>query len=91
MYLKKSQLKLLKWGWVKAETDHGGGGGGGGRANHHLCPLEKNFNRTLCIACSSGTFMSGNMKNLSHSFKNWKLLLKTTLKRNRISQYLDVA
>ena len=41
----------------------------------------------MCIACSSGTFMKGNMKNLGQSFKKWKLFHYM----NRISQYLDVA
>ena len=73
--IKESQLKVKG---VKAETVHGGDGLEGVTTS---APPE-NIHHTLCvcIACSSGTFMSGNMKNLGQSFKNWKLLMKTTMK-----------
>ena len=74
--IKESQQKFKG---VKAETVHGGEGLEGVITS---TPPTKKIHHTLrlCIACSSGTFMSGNMKNLGQSFKNRRLLLKTTLK-----------
>ena len=41
----------------------------------------------VCIACSNGTFMRGNMKNFGQSLTKWKLFLWM----NRISQCFDAA
>ena len=75
--IKESQLNYFK---VKVETVHGGEGLEG--VTTSAPPSKKKVHHTLrvCIACSSETFMSGNMKNVDQSFKNWKLLLKTTMK-----------
>ena len=57
--IKESQLKLLKegkgsnWSWGQEVLKES-----------PPMPPENNFYHTLCIAFSSGTFMSRNMKNL---------------------------